>query len=153
MGYRSEVAYQIVLKDKKLLNEFIAQIMVLGGYERKALEECQIETSTHAEECFINFYANDVKWYDGYPDVQGHEKLRELALEWFNHADVGVNFIRIGEELEDIVEEYEGELADWTELRVNRSIDIPFDHEYIAIGNNLRVLDNNTPKLDISSKV
>ena len=142
MGYRSEVAYQIVLKDKKLLNEFIAKVMVLGGYERKALEECQIETSTHVEECFINFYANDVKWYESYPDVEGHEKLRALALEWFEHDDVGVNFIRIGEELEDIVEEYEGELADWTELRVNRSIDVPFDSNYEAVGDNLRIFDD-----------
>jgi hypothetical protein len=141
MGYRSEVAYQIVLKDKTTLNDFIARVMVLGGYERKALEECQIETSDKAEECFINFYASDVKWYDDYPDVQGHEKLRQLALEWFDHDDVGVNFIRIGEELEDIVEEYEGELADWTELRVNRSIDVPFDHAYEPVGDKLRVVE------------
>jgi hypothetical protein len=143
MGYRSEVAYQIVLKDKKLLNEFIAKIMVLGGFERKALEECEIEVLDNGrKECFINFYANDVKWYESYPDVEGHEKLRELALEWFDHDAVGVNFIRIGEELEDIVEEYEGELADWTELRVSRSIDVPFDHAYKPIGDNLQIFDD-----------
>jgi hypothetical protein len=130
MGYRSEVAYQIVFKDKTTLNNFIARIMVLGGYERKALEECQIEVLDNGrEECFINFYASDVKWYESYPEVQGHEKLRALALEWFDPDDVGISFIRIGEEIEDIVEEYEGELADWTELRVNRSIDIPFSYD------------------------
>lgn len=139
MGYRSEVAYQIVFKDKATINEFIAKIMVLGGYERKALEECQIEGGE--DSWFINFYASDVKWYDGYADVDGHEKLRELALEWFDHADVGVNFIRIGEETEDIVEEYEGNLADWTELRVNRSIDVPFDHAYEAIGDKLGLIE------------
>ena len=142
MGYRSEVAYQIVFKDRETTNKFIARIMMLGGYERKALEECQIEVLDNGrEECFINFYASDVKWYDDYPDVQGHEKLRELALEWFDHDDVGVNFIRIGEEIEDIVEEYEGELADWTELRVSRSIEIPFDHAYEPIGDKLRVVE------------
>lgn len=143
MGYRSEVAYQIVLKDKKLLNEFIAKVMMLGGDICNALKECEIEAPTEGrEEYYINFYASDVKWYESYPDVQGHEKLRALALEWFDEEDVGVNFIRIGEELEDIVEEYEGHLADWTDLRVHRSIDIPFDHSYEPVGDNLRIFDD-----------
>jgi hypothetical protein len=139
MGYRSEVAYQIVFKDKTTLNKFISKIMVLGGFERKALEECQIEED--GDSWFINFYASDVKWYEDYPDVKGHENLRALALDWFDHDDVGVNFIRIGEEVEDIVEEYEGELADWTELRVSRGIDVPFDHEYEAIGDKLSIVE------------
>jgi hypothetical protein len=142
MGYRSEVAYQIVFKDKTTLNDFIARIMVLGGFERKALEECQIGVQDNGrEECFINFYASDVKWYESYPEVQGHEKLKALALEWFDHENVGVNFIRIGEETEDIVEEYEGDLSDWTELRVTRSIDIPFEHDYEPVGDALRVVE------------
>ena len=141
MGYRSEVAYQIVLKDKKLLNEFIAKVMVLGGNVCEALKECEV-IANEVEECTINFYAEDVKWYEGYPIVDGHNKLRDLAFEWYGVDDVGVNYIRIGEEVEDIEEIYEGELADWTDLRVHRSIDMGFDRYYKPVGDNLRIFDD-----------
>ena len=110
MGYRSEVAYQIVFKDRETTNKFIARIMMLGGYERKALEECQIEVLDNGrEECFINFYASDVKWYDDYPEVKAHEALFNKAEERDSEGiEVDGAYCRIGEESDDNHERYFG---------------------------------------------
>ncbi len=82
MGYRSEVAYRIVFKDKQVLNEFIALVMMKGGLEAQALRECEVETLDNGrDECFVNFYAQDVKWYPSFPDVQAHTWLYEYAVD------------------------------------------------------------------------
>ena len=81
MGYRSEVAYVIGFNDNKIKEEFIALVTVHDDeHVRNALNECE----TRYERPIITFHAQDVKWYPSYPDVQGHYKLREYVVKWFD---------------------------------------------------------------------
>jgi hypothetical protein len=142
MGYRSEVAYRIAFRDKKTINEFIAKVMVLGGFERKALEECLIEEN--GDHWYVNFYASDVKWYDGYTDVDGHTKLYNLAVEWYPE-DCAYQFLRIGESDDDSQSDTDGadDLTDcvWDDFRIIRYIETPFSSNYEAIGDKLGLLE------------
>ena len=145
MGYRSEVAYRIVFSEKKVLNEFIALVMMKGNEERKALSECEIEVQDNGRaECFVNFYAQDVKWYPSYPDVAAHTWLYEYAIERFPDGSAYA-FMRIGEDRDDIVEEDNGcdDLIDYVrdEFYIVRSMELPFSHEYLAVGDDLRVIE------------
>ena len=96
MGYRSDVAYRIMFKNKTVLNEFIALVMVKGGYVVQALKECEIEKG-YGDTYYVNFFQADTKWYDSFPEVQGHEELYKFAVERFPD-DAGYKIIRIGED-------------------------------------------------------
>jgi hypothetical protein len=105
MGYRSDVAYT---------------------------PECAIALSevvvSDKEQAFY-FTATDVKWYDSYPDVMSHHALIDLAGDWAKqvfegklHCRIGYVFVRIGENVEDIEERFEGDYNyDWiqVERRIN----------------------------------
>lgn len=142
MGYRSEVAYRIGVRNKQILNEFIAKVMVLGGAELNALKECSIEED--GDHWFVNFYASDVKWYDGYTDVDGHTKLYNLAVEWYPE-DCAYQFLRIGESDDDSQSDTDGadDLTDcvWDDFRIIRYIETPFSSNYEAIGDKLGLVE------------
>lgn len=107
MGYRSDVAYVINFKDKELRNEFVVLVKTHGGNLMEALNECMFPECAEGD-AQINFYAEDVKWYESYTDVKSHHDLMDKALDWFEEG-VGIKFIRIGEESNDIVEEESGD--------------------------------------------
>ena len=142
MGYRSEVAYRIGFRDKKILNEFIAKVMVLGGYECDALRECSIEED--GDTWFVNFYASDVKWYEGYEDVEGHTRMYKLAVEWYPD-DCAYQFLRVGESDDDSQSDTDGadDITDcvWDDFRIIRYIETPFSSHYEAIGDKLGLIE------------
>jgi hypothetical protein len=142
MGYRSEVAYRICFRDKKILNEFIAKVMVLGGYECDALRECSIEED--GDTWFVNFYASDVKWYEGYEDVEGHTRMYKLAVEWYPD-DCAYQFLRVGESDDDSQSDTDGadDITDcvWDDFRIIRYIETPFSSHYEAIGDKLGLIE------------
>ena len=148
MGYRSEVAYRIVFKDKQVLNEFIALVMMKGGHEKQSLSECEIEvvepTTGHSGLFCVNFYAQDVKWYTSYVDVAAHTWLYEFAVERFPD-DCAYHYIRIGEESGDIEDEELGS-DDWIDFVRDSfypvtTIELPFSCGYEPVGDNLRVIE------------
>lgn len=142
MGYRSEVAYRIGFRDKKILNEFIAKVMVLGGHECEALRECSIEED--GDTWFINFYASDVKWYEGYEDVEGHTRMYKLAVEWYPD-DCAYQFLRVGESDDDSQSDTDGadDITDcvWDDFRIIRYIETPFSISYEPIGDKLGLVE------------
>jgi hypothetical protein len=74
----------------------------------------------------IRFFAENVKWYESYEDVQCHESLMGLSHEWADDDDctcpyIGGAFARIGEETQDTVEEVWGE-GDWDWISISRSM-------------------------------
>jgi hypothetical protein len=71
----------------------------------------------------LNFLAYDVKWYESYEDVKVHEELMSLSKAWDEMGDksIGGIFMRIGEEVDDIVQEGWGE-CDWDWLSIDRQI-------------------------------
>jgi hypothetical protein len=142
MGYRSEVAYRIGFRDKTILNEFIAKVMVLGGHECEALRECSIEED--GDTWFINFYASDVKWYEGYEDVEGHTRMYKLAVEWYPD-DCAYQFLRVGESDDDSQSDTDGadDITDcvWDDFRIIRYIETPFSISYEPIGDKLGLVE------------
>jgi hypothetical protein len=142
MGYRSEVSYRIGFRNKTILNEFIAKVMVLGGHECEALRECSIEED--GDTWFVNFYASDVKWYEGYKDVDGHTHLYNLAVEWYPE-DCAYQFLRVGESDDDSQSDTDGagDISDcvWDDFRIIRYIETPFSISYEPIGDKLGIIE------------
>jgi hypothetical protein len=71
----------------------------------------------------LNFLAHEVKWYETYEDVMMHEGLMELGQAWedMGNKNIGGIFIRIGEEMDDIIQEGWGE-HDWDWMCVDRQV-------------------------------
>jgi hypothetical protein len=143
MGYRSEVAYRIVFRNKKVLNEFISLVMLKGGDEVIALKECDIELPDNGRaECYVNFWASDVKWYESYTDVQAHTWLYTYAIERFPE-DCAYQFIRVGEEEGDVENEHGGvgDMMDWAweGFYTMTTIEIPFSYDK-GVGDALAVI-------------
>jgi hypothetical protein len=125
MGYRSDVAYTIRFTgddDTKVKQSFYTFLA-----EAKAKPETAPCFSEH-EDYFkvvesalsINFYADDVKWYESFTDVQMHEALLALARSWVDDGVdcIGYCFARIGEETNDTEENFGGNWDDsWLHLR------------------------------------
>lgn len=124
MGYRSEVAYVIKFKDTEDREAFINLLIVAKDeHTTQALKEL-----SKLEDDKLFFHATDVKWYDSYPDVKAHTQIYLQALELFEGA--GYRYVRIGEELEDIEIEEDGDYDDlWDYTSVNRSIDVCVDDD------------------------
>ena len=129
MGYRSDVAYTIRFTDDHDTNN--EQSFYTFLLEAKANPKCQIaiaEVEIDHKKQEFNFTANDVKWYDNYPDVMSHMALVHLAEDWACqvsegklHCKIGSVFVRIGEEASDIEERFNGDFSyDW--MSVSRQI-------------------------------
>ena len=127
MGYRSDVAYTIRFNsDDDTLNK---QSFYTFLAEAKSKEECALaleDVCMHIDEVRyrLDFYTDSVKWYDEYEDVRAHTELIHLANSYCDttaNPCIGYIFIRTGEELNDIEEDYGGNYdLDW--LSVTRSI-------------------------------
>ena len=138
MGYRSTVAYTIrfipveqdgidfVMAEERAKGcffTFIAEAKSKDTVSGAFLDE---DLKVDEENLTINFFADCVKWYEDYPDVQCHEALLDLSREWADDGDcsspyIGGVFARIGEELEDNVHECWGE-GDYDWIRIDRSM-------------------------------
>mgnify|MGYP003345355746 CR=1 FL=1 len=110
MGYRSEVAYVIGFENAEAMSGFIATVMAVGSDEqRKALKECCLDWKNRT----INYSAEDVKWYDSYPEVMAFAKFVD-AYTTLADSEGGpswaYDFIRVGEDYTDI-ETYESDKA------------------------------------------
>lgn len=105
MGYRSEVGYAIQGKKEQMV-PVIMTLRLTDPLAKKALDECTF--STKGEQFTIKFYADSVKWYASYEEVDMHTRLfdafREAFTESENNVDNSINgmFMRIGEEDQDI---------------------------------------------------
>ena len=136
MGYSSQVAYSIVFKGKRTLNEFIALVMLQGGDAVEALKECYIDW----DNCQVHYHAWNIKWYEGYPYVQGHNSLREFAHDRFE-KECSTKFVRIGEELNDNEEEWHQGCGAYVidDLHIHRRIETQYGGKYEPIGDALAV--------------
>ena len=140
MGYRSVVAYTIrfipVVKEHEGINLAVAEERARGSFFTFLAEAKSKDTIAGAfgdeylkvdeENLTINFFADNVKWYESYEEVQCHECLMGLSREWAEDGDcsspyIGGVFARIGEELEDTVHECWGE-GDYEWIAINRTM-------------------------------
>ena len=141
MGYRSTVAYTIrflpPLKDEPergITAENCRATFYTFLAEAKASEETagalrDEDMKVDEENLAIHFFAEGVKWYESYEDVKCHESLIDLSKEWADDGDcsnpyISGAFARIGEDLEDVVEEVWGEgCYDWISVHRSMSCD------------------------------
>lgn len=119
MGYRSEVAIKIYGTEEemtevkavydKLYNELDAET-------KESVDFLMGDNNGFSESGFL-FYAEYIKWYDGFGHI-------EFFKEFFNEGDdsgASREFIRIGEENDDIETDYIGDDNEYR-MSVNRSI-------------------------------
>ena len=137
MGYRSTVAYTIrftpisvdqgldddgaVKECKESFYTFLAEAKV--KFPSAFSEEYGVVVDE--KNMALNFFAENVKWYPSYPDVQNHEGLMDLSKAWeeMENKNIGGIFMRTGEELDDIVQESWGE-HDWEWMNIIRTIEV-----------------------------
>ena len=125
MGYRSDVAYTIrFVHDHDANND---QSFYTFLAEAKSDPKCQIalsEVEVDYKNKRFNFTAENVKWYESFPDVASHEALVALAEEWVSQMNdgkllcsLGVMLLRLGEDATDIEERYNGDYDyDWMHM-------------------------------------
>lgn len=126
MGYRSEVKAVFYTCDKE---QWPALRLFVDENFPEEFKYCLgvIGSSSY---CGYVFSCEDVRWYDGYPDVQAYKKFVAQYTELVENAEDGhelpwvYEFIRIGEDTEDIETEGAGN-CDYV-LQVKRSIECEF---------------------------
>lgn len=142
MGYRSDVAYTIRfvyykhpdrddIEDKKRCEEsfytFIAEAKANEDTASCFSEEDSNVFKVLEDKLEIRFHAEDVKWYEDYPDVKRHEALISLSKSWTDDNDcIGGAFARVGEDTTDIVEEVWGN-ADYSWISIARSVCVDWE--------------------------
>jgi hypothetical protein len=142
MGYRSMVAYTI--RFTPLISvDAESDRLITDSPTDEEVNQCKASFYTFLAEakskfsgCFteefgvkvdefnfaLNFFADHVKWYEDYEDVKAHNALQDLSKSWADeNKHIGGIFMRIGEEMDDIVEEAWGE-HDWEWLNIRREI-------------------------------
>jgi hypothetical protein len=129
MGYYSEVGYKIKFdevvpysndtpdSEKQTTSRDLFNIFVAEAKTKDETKLCFDDDDFEIDEknLFIKFYAEAVKWYDDYADVQCHEALLELADDYITQqaedtkligSCIRWGFVRIGEENDDIDERH-----------------------------------------------
>jgi hypothetical protein len=138
MGYRSTVAYTIrfitkhspdtddIEEERKAKSSFY--LLLAEAKANVNTAGCFTDTDcfeVDEDKLEIRFFAEGVKWYESYPDVQCHEALIELSKSWADddtsNPYIGGAFARVGEDTNDNVEEIWGQ-GEYSWVGVNRSV-------------------------------
>ena len=130
MGYRSNVVCLMYG------NNDIGCNTIVKEFVRSRVEAFVGEGADHVRDAFdysgwgVKFECQDWKWYDSYPDIQFLEKLfdefEELVIgEDSSETPYALEFVRIGEEIEDIEQRYRG--AGEGRLNLDRTIYVDGD--------------------------
>jgi hypothetical protein len=119
MGYRSEVA-TVIYGDNRDADKYALLKTLMNTTFKGAYDAWSASVTWHDTKHVLEFRIEDVKWYDGYADVAAFmQMLEEIGeIEGFNYE-----FLRIGEDDEDIERQNGGEHGDYI-TRVNRSIEV-----------------------------
>lgn len=124
MGYRSTIAYKIKFNKKEDFWGFIAEskldpeTSLCWSKEGWSGDEFEVDENNWE----IRFLAEDVKWYDDYPEVKAHESLWDKASD---RDDEGVEvegaYCRVGEESDDNEEKFFGD-DPYDFVRISRQV-------------------------------
>jgi hypothetical protein len=93
MGYRSNVAYVIrfhTTDERDVFTELVRH------RRDDALTEAINDCETRYEAPIITYYAEDIKWYEGYEYVEAHKAIMEWAVELYKSA--GYRIVQVGED-------------------------------------------------------
>ena len=121
MGYRSDVQGLIYGAEDEVTALLVAA--KLRGLPDALMEHVKEVTFMSGDEEYhgLHLQWNYVKWYDDYPEIQAWYWLRDKAEE----RGLAYEFVRIGEELEDMERDERGDTIDV--LYVPRSVHMAYD--------------------------
>ena len=107
MGYRSNVC--IIFYARKEEHYPAIKLFVEENLPVKEGDYELFTKTEHPEKCMLEYRADDVKWYPGYQSVEATDRFIDKFVELFDSEDSEIEgayeFIRIGEEMEDVVEQ------------------------------------------------
>ena len=92
MGYRSQVEFKTTTEGYLVLKRFNDSITEITDRPLQGAEIYRTESG------FYKVVFDDVKWYEGYKDVDNFMKV----LDQLDEQDIPYKFIRLGEDIEDI---------------------------------------------------
>jgi hypothetical protein len=101
MGYRSNVAYIIKFKTMQDRDAYVS--LWLAKNDNLAAQVVDEVWHDHDRDPIITFKADDVKWYEAYPEVQAHTEFYHQACELF---DASYRFVAIGEDGQETYDGY-----------------------------------------------
>lgn len=130
MGYYSQIGYVIQGKKEEMIPIIMAYRLTYPApaFAKSALDECTFDLT--AGRFTIKLHIDSAKWYDGYEDVEKHNKLFEAFRGAAESAGSSISgmFVRVGEDNEDVVTDSYG--ADPYDLvRPVRSIEFDVEAE------------------------
>jgi len=101
MGYRSNVSLVIEFENTDALDKYMvaAPLRDGRGWDAMFKHYCTYNRDTNTIQCLWE----DVKWYEGYNDVEAVNALVEFANSAF---DAATWMVRIGEDYHDMEEDY-----------------------------------------------
>jgi hypothetical protein len=122
MGYRSEVAIAIYGPEDAMVPMIAAQR--LSTKSPLAVDSYAIERREYTKDgkrwLLLNAYFEWVKWYQSYPEVQAWDNLRNDIRDNCEATGIAWEFVRIGEETNDVETDYAGAVEFY--LNVSRAI-------------------------------
>lgn len=128
MGYRSEVTIVFYSRGAGAIPYPALKLWVDENYPvKEAVTEWEAKLETD-EETYLMLTYDHVKWYDGYSHVTAVQRALGLFCETFDEAGpeeavAAYEFVRIGEETEDIQENR----SDWSDYRLGVRREVTFD--------------------------
>jgi len=119
MGYRSDVA-TVIYGDNRNPEKYALLKTLMNTTFKVAYDEWSADATWHDKKCVLEFFIEDVKWYESYPDVIAFTTMLEnlQEIEGYNYE-----FLRVGEDDHDIESNSHGDQREGI-LRVNRSIEV-----------------------------
>lgn len=121
MGYRSDIRIRTTKEGYEVMKKFVEDYIKekeLKGIGWNLLEYAEI---TEAEDS-ITLDWTDLKWYEG---ISGYEDVDAImySLDELSDKDIDYQYIRIGEEVNDIDERWEINNNSFDSFYINRSFE------------------------------
>ena len=122
MGYRSDVAYEILVPNETAI-EVLAHLRLTHDdpkHMKEAIEKLRTyKANMHPGKVIIRYHADCVKWYEDFADVQAldaiFDEFRERSANGDNCSGL---FYRVGEEGGDLEHKEFGEEYGWSSIDV-----------------------------------
>ena len=124
MGYRSQIAINIYGPKIDLVKAFYdTEYELLTPDAQDDVKHFYKESMWQERETGLEFFFqhDNLKWYPDYPSVDFIEDVVGFARE----IGLNVEYVRIGEDNDDCVADYDGDLVEYR-LEVDRSISVNF---------------------------
>ena len=119
MGYRSEIGCLVTCPKHVAGSKIISRFKKAFGEDFDACFD--VKQFSNGEDSFVYIHGDWLKWYeDSYSDVMA---FMDIVHTWEDHYKTGgVHFVRIGESLGDIEEDYRGDPQQYIEVYSQMSV-------------------------------